>query len=384
MSNTQPKVRLNRITKRFGESEVLRGISLEVRESEFLAFVGPSGCGKSTLLRTIAGFETPDQGEVWIDGTLMNKRRPGERGVAMVFQNYALYPHMTAAENIGFGLRNLGIAKVEVMRRVRDVAELLQIQSLLDRRPGEMSGGQRQRVAIGRAIIHDPKVFLFDEPLSNLDAALRIQMRLELARLHQRYSAPMIYVTHDQVEAMTLADRIAVMNKGQLEQVGSPMELYHRPANTFVARFLGSPSMNLIQGELVAASSMTEAIIRIETGVTIRAAVDARALPPSSSVMVGIRPEHFQIQRSSPKTETPWRAQVHLVENLGSRNLIYLKPGTSSEWVAEANPAEIIPSRGEWLELGADPSHVHVFGPTGQALPPTEGDSLERPLHRAS
>src|SRR3954452_4537961 len=246
-------VKLRGIIKSFGELTIIKGIDLDIRDNEFVVFVGPSGCGKSTLLRLIAGLEEITDGELWIDGMEVSDLPPAQRGIAMVFQSYALYPHMTVYENMGFGLKIAKYKKDEIARRVENAARILQIEHLLDRKPKELSGGQRQRVAIGRAIVREPKVFLFDEPLSNLDAALRGQTRVEIARLHRELGATTIYVTHDQVEAMTLADRVVVLRDGAIEQVGAPLELYHRPSNRFVAGFIGSPKMNFLPATLVAA-----------------------------------------------------------------------------------------------------------------------------------
>ena len=247
-------LQLKSLRKAFDDVVILPGVDLEVRDGEFLVFVGPSGCGKSTLLRCIAGLEDITSGELYIGGELVNEVPPAKRGIAMVFQSYALYPHMTVAENMAFGLRLAGYSKDEMRTAVQRAAQVLQIEHLLERKPKALSGGQRQRVAIGRAIVRKPGVFLFDEPLSNLDAALRVQMRVELSRLHQELKTTMIYVTHDQVEAMTLAHRIVVLNAGRIEQVGTPMELYHRPVNRFVAGFIGSPKMNFIEGRLQSAN----------------------------------------------------------------------------------------------------------------------------------
>ncbi|MGZ9189522.1 MAG: ABC transporter ATP-binding protein, partial [Nitrospira sp.] len=312
-------IALDHVCKRYGAVEVLRDVSLDIHECEFMVIVGPSGCGKSTLIRAIAGFEAPTSREIRFDGVRMNETPPSRRGLAMVFQNYALYPHMSGHDNIAFGLRNLGTAEAEVKKRVQEIAETLHIELLLDRRPDEMSGGQRQRVAIARAIIRSPRVFLFDEPLSNLDAALRGQMRVELARLHQRLPVSTVFVTHDQIEAMTLADRIAVLNKGQVEQVGPPLMLYHRPKNMFVASFLGSPPMNFMPATLLRATS-EYADVRLETGGCLRSRANGQALLPQVPVMVGIRPEHMKL------TELPegLPARVNVVEELGSRRVIYV------------------------------------------------------------
>ncbi len=265
------------LRKSFGNSEILHGIDLEIREGEFIVFVGPSGCGKSTLLRCIAGLEEITSGELCIGGERVNEIPPSKRGIAMVFQSYALYPHMTVAENMAFGLKLAGHSKAEIQAAVLRAAQILQIEPLLDRRPKALSGGQRQRVAIGRAIVRKPGVFLFDEPLSNLDAGLRVQMRVELARLHADLGTTMVYVTHDQVEAMTLADRIVVINQGRIEQVGTPLELYRRPSNRFVAGFIGSPKMNFLPCALVSAAD-TVATVRLADGTQIQAQADARGL----------------------------------------------------------------------------------------------------------
>lgn len=288
------RVVLKDIQKSFGAVEVIKDVNLEIEDGEFCVFVGPSGCGKSTLLRLISGLEDSTSGIVTIDGQDMTNKEPSQRGIAMVFQSYALYPHLTVRQNIGFGLSLAKMPKPEIAARVADVAETLQLTALLDRKPKELSGGQRQRVAIGRAIVRDPKVFLFDEPLSNLDAALRAQMRVELTDLHAKLGTTMIYVTHDQVEAMTMADKIVVLNAGRVEQVGSPMELYERPASPFVAGFIGSPKMNLFEGK--AAQSM---------GCTT----------------YGIRPEHIDL---STETGT-WRGTVRHVERLGADTIVHLE-----------------------------------------------------------
>ena len=273
MANLQFKA----LRKSFGDLEILHGIDLEIEDGEFIVFVGPSGCGKSTLLRCIAGLEEITSGELSIGGQPMNEVPPSKRGIAMVFQSYALYPHMTVAENMAFGLKLAGHSKTEITEAVQKAAEILQIESLLDRRPKALSGGQRQRVAIGRAIVRKPGVFLFDEPLSNLDAGLRVQMRVELARLHKDLATTMVYVTHDQVEAMTLASRIVVLNQGRIEQVGAPLDLYRRPANRFVAGFIGSPKMNFLSCQLVSATEAL-ATVRLEDGTQLTAQVDARGL----------------------------------------------------------------------------------------------------------
>jgi len=285
---------LKSINKSFGPVHVLKGIDLEVKDGEFVIFVGPSGCGKSTLLRSIAGLEDVSSGQIIIDGREVSAVPPAKRGIAMVFQSYALYPHLNVRDNMGLGLKQAGEAKAVIEERVRKAAALLALDPYLDRRPAELSGGQRQRVAIGRAIVREPTLFLFDEPLSNLDAALRVQTRLEIAKLHRRLKATMIYVTHDQVEAMTLADKIVVLNAGKIEQVGSPMELYNRPANLFVAGFIGSPQMNFI---------------------------DAARLGETGYKTLGVRPEHMSLSRETGD----WSGKVVHVEHLGAETIVYLE-----------------------------------------------------------
>ncbi|MCT7377091.1 ABC transporter ATP-binding protein [Chelativorans salis] len=286
-------LRLENIRKSFGKVEVLKGIDLEVKDGEFVIFVGPSGCGKSTLLRVIAGLEDATSGNVLIDGEAVDHVPPAKRGIAMVFQSYALYPHLNVRDNMGLGLKQAGRPKAEIGERVAVASKMLGLDKYLDRRPAELSGGQRQRVAIGRAIVRSPKLFLFDEPLSNLDAALRVNTRLEIAKLHRELSATMIYVTHDQVEAMTLADRIAILNEGRIEQVGTPMELYNRPANLFVAGFIGSPKMNFIP---------------------------AATLRDGGASTVGIRPEHITVDAQ----EGRWKGTVLHAEHLGADTILYL------------------------------------------------------------
>ena len=324
---------LRGIRKTFSQTTVLHGIDLDVGDGEFVVFVGPSGCGKSTLLRCIAGLEDVDAGELHIDGKRVNDVEPAERGLAMVFQSYALYPHMTVAENMSFGLRMLGTPKAEIEQAVATAAEVLQIAPVLQRLPGQLSGGQRQRVAIGRAIVRRPGIFLFDEPLSNLDAALRTQMRLEMARLHATLQATIVYVTHDQAEAMTLADRIVVFNGGRIEQAGSPLELYRRPVNTFVAGFLGSPRINLLAGtvQAVAPGGLT---VALRDGAVLTVPVDAAALRAGDAVTVGIRPEQLATIDAIDAVTSPLAAgaalavTVQLVEHLG--DVVYVHAVTAS------------------------------------------------------
>ena len=305
------QVTLKGIQKRYGQVEVIKGIDLDVIDGEFLVFVGPSGCGKSTTLRMIAGLESISAGELLIDGMRANDLRPADRGAAMVFQSYALYPHMTVAENMGFSLKMAGVAKAQRSEQVGRTAEVLRITELLGRYPKELSGGQRQRVAIGRAIVRKPKVFLFDEPLSNLDAALRVNMRIELSRLHKELGTTMIYVTHDQVEAMTLGDRIAVFNQGRVEQLGAPLLLYNQPANEFVATFLGAPRINLI--ERPPASGAAASHLALWTSLAGTAPADTRR--------VGIRPEHVQMRAAGQGIP----ATVVLAEHLGDSTILHLR-----------------------------------------------------------
>ena len=355
-------VALRSVAKSYGVATVIHGASLDIEDGEFVVFVGPSGCGKSTLLRMIAGLEEITAGELAIDGRRVNAVPARERGVAMVFQNYALYPHMTVAENMSFGLQNIGTPKSEIAARVKEAAEILQITKLLERRPKDMSGGQRQRVAIGRAIVRKPKVFLFDEPLSNLDAALRVQMRTELAKLHHSLGATMIYVTHDQTEAMTMADRIVVLRDGHIEQVGTPLDLYHRPRNAFVAGFLGSPKMNLLAGTVRRAEG-GRVTVECSGGATVDAEVEPGTLREGDKVTVGIRPEHLTVGRGGGGLS----GEVDVVEHLGNLSLVYVTLPTGEHVVAEARGDTPV-AFGETVSLGAPSGTGHVFGPDGLAV----------------
>jgi multiple sugar transport system ATP-binding protein len=355
-------VRLTGVTKRFGATEVLKGIDLEIADGEFVVFVGPSGCGKSTLLRTIAGLEEASDGEIAIGGRPVNDLSPSDRGVAMVFQSYALYPHMSVYENMAFGLKLARADKAEIDRRVRAAAETLNISDYLDRKPKALSGGQRQRVAIGRAIVREPQVFLFDEPLSNLDAALRVRMRYEFASLHQRLGATMIYVTHDQVEAMTLADRIVVLNGGVIEQVGRPMELYERPRNLFVAEFIGSPKMNLIPGEIVSASG-GGVTVRTAAGDELVAEVDPSSARPGARVTLGIRPEDLSLAGAASGI----RIRTTFAETLGHATFAYGDYGDAALTVQL--PGDVRPAAGETLTLAVPASRAMLFDSHGLAYP---------------
>ena len=358
------EVRLSNVQKSFGEVKVLRDINLEIRDGEFIVFVGPSGCGKSTLLRVIAGLEDITSGELWIGSQRVNDVPPSERGIAMVFQSYALYPHMTLFDNMAFGLKLAHMPKDKIDRAVHDAAKVLNIDHLLDRKPKALSGGQRQRVAIGRAIVRKPSVFLFDEPLSNLDAALRVRMRYEFAKLHENLKTTMIYVTHDQVEAMTLAGRIVVLSTGgRIEQVGTPLQVYEYPENSFVAGFIGSPKMNFIEAEVVEASAR-ETRLRLKSGTVIRAEVDAAAAHVGDNVTLGIRPEHFKLDAA----ENVIDARVTYVESLGSTTHAYFPyPGVEDAMTCELDGQSEVRS-GDVLRFGIPASSCHVFDTSGRAL----------------
>lgn len=312
-------IRLRNVTKRFGNTVTLHDVDLYIENGEFAVFVGPSGCGKSTLLRMIAGLEEVSDGEVLIGDEVMNDVAPAHCGVAMVFQSYALYPHMTVAENMGYGLKVNKVPKEEIRHQVEMVAKTLQLSQLLDRKPKQLSGGQRQRVAIGRAIVRNPRVFMFDEPLSNLDAELRVEMRLHIAKLHQEMKTTMVYVTHDQVEAMTLADKIVVMNYGQVEQMGSPMSLYYNPINKFVAGFIGSPKMNLLPAT-VTAWQPGELSISLAPDHTVTLAIDTTPLKAGESITLGIRPEHLSTEAT---TGPGMEFQCEVVERLGNNTYLF-------------------------------------------------------------
>ncbi len=349
-------VELHSLTKRFGPAEVIHSIDLHLNSGELSVFVGPSGCGKSTLLRLIAGLEDPSAGRVVIGEEEVTDRPPARRGIAMVFQSYALYPHMNVFDNMAFGLKLARGKKAEIAHKVRAAARTLQIEGLLDKRPRELSGGQRQRVAIGRAIVREPKVFLFDEPLSNLDAALRVQMRQELAELQRRLAATMVYVTHDQVEAMTLGDRIVVLNAGRVEQVGAPLELYHRPANRFVAGFIGSPQMNFLEGRYAAAP---EPAIRLGGGDRLQLS-RASDLPDGAPVTLGVRPEHLAV------ADHGLRGSVLRVERLGSESYLLVQTAGGPVTVRAAGDSRLGP--GDPVALAAQENTLRLFSPSGQAL----------------
>ncbi len=352
---------LRGIHKFFGAVETIKGVDLDVASGEFVVFVGPSGCGKSTLLRMVSGLESVTSGTITINGRDVTRVAPAKRGVAMVFQSYALFPHMTVAENISFGLRLSGTSKQEVDRRVRDVADTLQITPLLERRPKQLSGGQRQRVAIGRAIIRNPEVFLFDEPLSNLDAALRVQMRLEIAHLHHQIGATMVYVTHDQIEAMTLADRIVVLNEGRIEQVGSPIDLYGAPANKFVAQFIGSPRMNFFSARVETVAGERKLALGTRT-IALGDDISARE---GDAITLGIRPEHLCLTDTSGHL---FEGDVDFVERLGNETIAYLSTPGSNEPIAVRVPAMRDLAPDQRVPVGLTEGHIHLFANSGASL----------------
>ncbi|MQB40306.1 sn-glycerol-3-phosphate ABC transporter ATP-binding protein UgpC [Rhizobium sp. ICMP 5592] len=353
-------VTLNRVTKQFGAASVIKGVDLAIEDGEFCVFVGPSGCGKSTLLRMIAGLEDISSGELKIGGNDMTRVGPAERGVAMVFQSYALYPHMTVAENIGFGLRMTGHSKDEVARRTDAAAEMLQLKSMLDRKPSQLSGGQRQRVAIGRAIVRNPQVFLFDEPLSNLDASLRVQMRTEISKLHQDIRTTMIYVTHDQVEAMTMADKIVVLQGGLVEQVGSPLELYHRPKNIFVAGFIGSPKMNFLKTKASPVAGGVKVDLPGGQSITLQGGSVKEGQP----VTLGIRPEHLDRSEGGDAT---LQGKVRLAEYLGSETMFYIALADGTEIAVKADGlAQAKP--GDDFAIHIPAAACHLFDDAGNAI----------------
>jgi len=331
-------ISLQNVKKSFGEVEIIPNISLDIKEGEFVVFVGPSGCGKSTLLRLIAGLEDTTSGTILLDGQDMTKAPPARRGLAMVFQSYALYPHMTVRDNIAFPLKMAKASKEEIDKKVEYAARTLNLTSYLDRRPRALSGGQRQRVAIGRAIVREPKAFLFDEPLSNLDAALRVNMRLEITELHQQLKTTMIYVTHDQVEAMTMADRIVVLNAGNVEQFGSPLDLYKKPANRFVAGFIGSPKMNFVDGSEAA---------------------------KHNAHSIGVRPEHFKLSREP--TPGTWKGKVGVAEQLGSDTFLHVHVEGLGLMTIRTDGEQTF-SHGDDVYLTPDPTRIYRFDADGKAI----------------
>lgn len=343
-------IKLNKVEKWFGDLQVIKGVDLTIEDGEFVVFVGPSGCGKSTLLRMISGLEDCSRGTIEIDGADVTDKLPSERELSMVFQSYALYPHMTVGENVGFALKTAGLPKKEIAEKVAHAANILELTDYLDRRPKALSGGQRQRVAIGRAIVREPKAFLFDEPLSNLDAALRVQMRFEISKLHDDLKASMIYVTHDQIEAMTLADKIVVLKSGEIMQIGTPRDLYERPENLFVAQFIGSPKMNVLPCEV------------IDGAVNLGG---AKSIPaPATSVKIGFRPEHLEI---TTRTKSELSGTIEFVEYLGADIYLYVRTeGQIQVLVRVSSEGEY--EKGQQIYLSVPETKVHYFNSGDQAV----------------
>jgi multiple sugar transport system ATP-binding protein len=361
-------VLLQGVQKSYGAVHVLRDIDLEILDGEFMVFVGPSGCGKSTLLRSIAGLEEITGGTLSIGGRVVNDVPPAERGIAMVFQSYALYPHMNLHENMAFGLELAKVPRPEIDAAVTAAAKVLHIEHLLQRKPKDLSGGQRQRVAIGRAIVRKPEVFLFDEPLSNLDAALRVKMRYEFAKLHEELRTTMVYVTHDQVEAMTLADRIVVLSTGRIEQVGTPLELYERPKNLFVAGFIGSPKMNFVPAVMATPAARECTVRTAEGGVPIRCAVDGSGVAAGAKLTLGLRPEHFVIGHV-PEGGSAIEAEVTFVESLGGSAQAYCAWPGLEEPLAATFDGRVKVRVGQRLTLGVPADATYLFDEQGRALP---------------
>lgn len=362
-------IELKNVSKNFGDNKVVNNVNLSVSDGEFLALVGPSGCGKSTLLRMISGLETIDEGEIIIDDLIVNNISPKNRDIAMVFQNYALYPHMSVYDNLAFGLKMKGVAKDEITTLVNNTAELLDISELLDRRPKELSGGQKQRIAVGRAIVRNPKAFLFDEPLSNLDAKLRVKMRTDLLKLHKKQNATSIYVTHDQVEAMTMADQIAIINKGVIQQVDTPINVYKKPNNLFVATFIGSPSMNFLHGKISKNNSKYVFVSKSENTIIQIPGNIVKEIPKRSldSLTFGIRPEDTSL--TVVDNGTPLKSsKVDLVENMGDVSLVYISPEENIEWVLKTPPVKEL-KMNDLISPYIKTDKIHLFdGESGNNL----------------
>ena len=380
-----PSLEIANIVKDYGSFRAIKDVSFSVEPGEFIVMVGPSGCGKSTLLRSIAGLESITSGQVTINGRDITNVEPSDRGVAMVFQNYALYPHMTVAQNMGFALKIAGRPKAEIDAAVQRAAQILKITEHLHKKPRQLSGGQRQRVAIGRAITRSPEVFLFDEPLSNLDAALRAQMRVELGRLHSELGATMVYVTHDQVEAMTMASRIVVLNAGIIEQIGSPLELYNRPANSFVAGFLGSPRMNFFRGKIAGVAGGRVSVTAPGVEGALELGLSPDLAPPSAGddVTIGVRPESF-----SETDNADWTipAKVAVIESLGRETLLYADAGavqtvdseTQESFFAVHRSSQIVAHPGDAISLGVARDSVFLFDRTGRTIRFPEGSAIPK------
>lgn len=356
------RVVLEKVFKRYAEVEVIHGVDLTIDPGEFVVFVGPSGCGKSTLLRMVAGLEDISGGILRIDGDPMNDVPPAKRGIAMVFQSYALYPHMSVYKNLAFGLETARMQRAEIDKRVRAAARILQIEPLLERKPKALSGGQRQRVAIGRAIVREPRLFLFDEPLSNLDAELRVQMRVEIAKLHKDLGVTMIYVTHDQVEAMTMADKIVVLRSGVVEQVGRPLDLYNRPANQFVAGFIGSPKMNFLDARLDAGDAQDASVSLNGRSIALSGQRGTSAGP----VVLGVRPEHLTVTPAEGSVGLG-EAKVVIVEHLGGETIVYATLQDGQAITVSLQGQRDITSDGA-IQVFADPQTCHLFDATGASL----------------
>ena len=353
---------LNKVSKHFGHFEVIKGVTLDIKDGEFVVFVGPSGCGKSTLLRMIAGLDDVTDGDIVIDGEKVNALPPVKRGIAMVFQSYALYPHMSVFENIAFPLRVEKLDEAKIKEKVEAVAKILQLDQRLQQRPGLLSGGQRQRVAIGRAIVREPKIFLFDEPLSNLDAALRADMRIELTKLHRELEATMIYVTHDQVEAMTMADRIVVLNGGHISQVGAPLELYHKPANLFVAGFIGNPKMNFVPVAATAVSA--EGVTVRYDDQTFTVPVEGRQDIVGKTLTLGIRPEHVELSGG----DFALNLVPSVIERLGVTTIAYATLPASDEPFCAVLPGSVALKADQPMKACCAAADCHLFDDAGQAL----------------
>ncbi|PKF77995.1 ABC transporter ATP-binding protein [Vibrio sp. vnigr-6D03] len=354
---------VNQLDKKYGDALALKNINFEIKKGEFVVFVGPSGCGKSTLLRTIAGLEESSAGGIHLDGELITETHPSKRNLAMVFQSYALYPHMSVKENMGFALKLANTPKDEIESKVLKVAKALKLEPLLDRKPKALSGGQRQRVAIGRAIVRNPKVFLFDEPLSNLDAALRVEMRIELSRLHHELGTTMIYVTHDQVEAMTLADKVVIMKEGEVAQIGTPLELYHQPANLFVASFIGTPKMNIL-GLGTVHSEALELTVQLTENAKIQLPVHKYSNSALEAKTLGIRPESVKL---TDPMQGDVAGVVEVIEQLGSETLSYVRIENGETVVAKHTPADS-PTLGQEVGLYLDKQQVYLFDGNDLAL----------------